>query len=645
MKKALLVLVCFIFSFGVIEKTSAKSLPIELFAKKSNFNSIKLSPDGKYFAATVPKDNTTQLVVIKRSTMKVVIAYAFGDFEHIGRFYWLNNQRLVYTKSYQKGSQEQKVTKGEIFAANIDGSKRVQLFGVNASKSKIKSKRSLRAYGKILHMLPDDNAHILVSVRNAGDDIDVGKKIFKINTYNQKRKLITKTPFGNFSVTLTNSGQPFAGSGKDRQGKKHSYLYVNNRWQELDNNQPLNDYKFVSVNNNGSILYLQKSVDGGTNGLYQYQLATQKLSLLFNDPKVDIAEFIKEPASNTIVGVKTMFDGVKYHYLDNDNAFSQLHQKLVAAFTNHDIKIYANSIEDNEIIVLVSSDRIPGDYYLFDQKKKNVSFLLSKKPWLDPNVMMPRQVINFIARDGMKIYGYLTLPKKSKLPAPLIVDVHGGPFGVQDKWHFNTDAQLLANQGYAVLQINFRGSGGYGKRYEEVAYQLRDSLIQHDIIDGTRWALAKDNIDDKKVCIIGGSFGGYAALMAPLIEPDLYKCAIPRYGPYDMVYQMKNADYMSKDSVSFGAMEKYGDNETLWLAQSPLTYIDKLKTPLLIVTGGKDKRVPPQSALNLRDALDERNMLYQWLYKSKEGHGFTNSANKIELYQKSLAFIEEYINQ
>jgi len=156
-------------------------------------------------------------------------------------------------------------------------------------------------------------------------------------------------------------------------------------------------------------------------------------------------------------------------------------------------------------------------------------------------------------------------------------------------------------------------------------------------------ALSLDNITDDKVCIIGGSFGGYSALMAPLIEPDLYKCAIPRYGPYDLVYQMKNADYMSKDSVSVGAKEKYGNNEELWRKQSPITYIDKLKTPLLIVTGGKDIRVPPESAFILKRALDERNISYQWLYKEKEGHGFINPENKMELYTKSLAFINKYL--
>jgi len=633
-------------SFLLVANTSfALALPVEFFAKKSQFNSIKLSPDGEHFAATVPNENTTQLVVFNRKTMKPVINYGFGEHEHIGKFYWLNDQRLVYTKSYQTGAKEQKTNKGEIFSANIDGSKRVQLFGRNSSNSKLKSKRSLNAYGKILHMLPDDKQHILVEASGYNDDSDTSKKIYKINGYNQKRKLITKTPLGNFKLVLTRDGQVFAGSGKDRKGKKHSYFFNDNQWREMPKQHQLNKYSLLSLNYDESTLYLKKSINKGTNGLFAYDIARQEISLLFNDATVDIAELIREPGNGTIVGVETMLDGVKYTYLDEDNAFGNMHRQLAEAFKHHDIMLFANSLADNVVVLRVSSDRIPGDYYLYNRDKQQVDFLLSKKPWLDPNVMMPRKAISFTARDGKTIYGYLTLPHDTTPPYKLIVDVHGGPYGVQDKWHFNTDAQMFANQGYAVLQINFRGSGGYGLDYKKIAYLKRNSLIQHDIIDGTRWALGLNEIDDEKVCIIGGSFGGYSALMAPLVEPELYKCAIPRYGPYDLVYQMQHADYMSKDSVSVGAMDKYGDNEQIWREQSPLTYLEQLQTPLFIVTGGKDTRVPPQSAHNLRAELDKRNIAYQWLYKAKEGHGFTNVDNKTELYKKSLVFIEEHINE
>ena len=161
-----------------------------------------------------------------------------------------------------------------------------------------------------------------------------------------------------------------------------------------------------------------------------------------------------------------------------------------------------------------------------------------------------------------------------------MVYVHGGPYGIKDKWQYDSEPQMLAHYGYAVLQVNFRGSDGYGEHYREVAHQKMGSMIQYDIIDGTKWALNLDSIDNSKVCIAGGSFGGYSSLMAPLIEPDLYKCAIPMFGPYDLVLQNKDADYIkSSSSVTIGAKKVYGEDEKIWHEQSPMTYIEKLKTP------------------------------------------------------------------
>ncbi len=621
----------------------AKPLPIEYFAKQSQFKSIKLSPDGKYFAATVPKEKKTILVVIDRAKMKSVSNLAFGDNEHVSTFFWANNERLVFSKNYQRSSQEKKTSKGEIYAANFDGSNMVQLFGTTFKRHKKSTRRSDKLMGKVIHSIPTDDHHILVRAKRLGSDYDNPIKIYKVNIYDRKREFITETPFGNMSLVIDAQGQPFIASGKNRAGKAHKYFFIDEKWQKINDENDLSKYSFLSLNKDATKLYLTRSVKGHTKGLYQYDIESKAISLLFNHPIVDIAGYIREPVSNTIIGVKTILAGVEYHYIDKQNSFSKLHQQLVATFPKHEITLTANSLNDKEMVVKIKSDQNPGEYYLFDQYKRTINFLISAKPWLKPELMMPRAAISFNARDGQKIHGYLTLPELTTADTPLIVDVHGGPFGVYDSWLFNTDAQMLANNGFAVLQINFRGSGGFGKKFKESAYLKRSTLIQHDIIDGTRWALALDNISDNKVCIIGGSFGGYSALMAPLIEPALYKCAIPRYGPYDLVYQMTHADYISKDSVSVGAMEKYGDNEEIWQQQSPITYIDKLKTPLFIVTGGKDTRVPPQSALNLKAALDKRNIAYQWLYKEKEGHGFINPENKIELYQKSLAFLNQHL--
>lgn len=618
-------------------------LPVEYFTKQSNFSSIKLSPDGLYFAATVPKQNKTNLVIVDRKKMKPTMSFTFGKNEHIGKFYWASNTRLIYSKVYQKNDRETKTNKGELFAANVDGTEQLQIFGSSDSKSKLRSKRGLDATAKIVHMLPNDANHILIKSSKRGSDYDEPVKVYKLNINNKKRSLVTKTPLGSMRIVFNIDGTPVIASGKNRKGKLIKYLYQDDTWQQIAKDNPLTQYSAISVNADQSKLYLSKTAKkSGTQALYEYDFSSKKITLLFNDPIVDIEAYIREPGTGIIIGVKTMFDGINYHYIDKEGKFSKTHQLIAQSFPGYDINITANATADNEAVITIKSDKNPGEYYLYNREKQSIDFLISKKPWLHESHMVEQKLIQYTARDGKTIYGYLTMPESDK-PLPLIIDVHGGPFGVQDDWFFNSDAQFFANNGYAVLQINFRGSGGYGKSYEKVAYKKRSTLIQHDIIDGTRWAQQLEDIDDTKVCIIGGSFGGYSALMSPLIEPLLYKCSVSRYGPYDLVYQMSHADYMSKDSVSVGAKKKYGDNEAHWKKASPLSYIDKLKTPLFIVTGGRDTRVPPQSAWNLKEALDERNISYQWLYKEKEGHGYRNPKNKLELYQKSLAFINLHL--
>lgn len=621
----------------------AEVLPVEYFTKQSKFSNIKLSPDGLYFAATVPKQNKTNLVVVDRKKMKPVMSFGFDEAEHIGKFYWATNTRLVYSKVYQKKDRETKTNKGELFAANVDGSEHLQIFGLSDKKNKLRSKRGIDAIARVVHTLPNDAENILIKASKRGGSSTDPIKIYKLNIHNKKRRLITETPLGDMKIVFNTDGTPVIASGKDEQGEQIKYLYLDESWQKIAKNNPLQQYSAISVNANQSKLYLKKSlIVGGTTALYEYSFASKEISLLFNDPIVDIESYIREPGTGVIIGVKTMFDGINYHYIDKEGQFSKTHQLIAQSFPGYDINITANAVEDNEAVITVKSDKNPGDYYLYNREKQSIDYLISKKPWLDESLMAERKLIQYKARDGQTIYGYLTLPK-SKQPLPLLVDVHGGPFGNKDEWFFNSDAQFFANNGYAVLQINFRGSGGYGKSYEQVAYKKRSSLIQHDIIDGTRWAQQLEFIDNNKVCIMGGSFGGYSALMAPLIEPLLYKCSISMYGPYDLPYQMTHADYMTKDPVAASTLKKYGNDKAHWEKSSPLNYIDQLKTPLFIVTGGRDTRVPPQNAWNLKDALDERKISYQWLYKEKEGHGFKNPKNKLELYQKSLAFINLHL--
>jgi dipeptidyl aminopeptidase/acylaminoacyl peptidase len=639
-----------LFCFFMMPIVQASAIPIEYFSKQAQYTQLRLSPDGLHFAATIPQGNATNLAIINRATMKVIRLYGFGENTHIGKFYWANNERLVYLKAIKKGYSEQLLSNGTIFAANIDGSKRVKLFGYNMNngkggKSKNKKKQGLAAYGYIINMLPNDPEHILVRAQSYWSDYDKPQKIYKVNIYNKKRKTIAKTPLGNMKVVVSASGIPVVARGHDRDGDKLKYWYKDGKWQKFSDDDALNSYDLLRVNNEATKLYVSSALNGKTRALFEYDMASKKITKLFHHPTADIYSYIKEPGTGSIIGVKVMAQGIEYHYIDQTSPYSKLHQKLANAFAGHDISISANSLQDKEIIIYAQSDRNPGDFYLYNRKTAAAEFLLASHQWLDPNIMSDREFISFKSRDKVSIYGYLTQPTTAA-PAqgyPLIVYVHGGPYGVQDSWHFDKKAQMFANNGYSVLQVNYRGSGGYGLAFEEVAYQKRATMIQQDIIDGTRWALNRDDISDDQVCIIGGSFGGYSAVMSPVLEPELFKCAVAFAGPYDLVYQRENADYMKVDSVSHRATEVYGENIADLIAQSPITHITKLKAPVLIVHGGRDRRVPPEHAFILKKALDKLNKPYQWLYKEKEGHGFYNEDNRKEYYQTSLDFIEANI--
>lgn len=641
-----LVLLCFSLS----TLSQAKPLPIEYFSKQAQFNQLRLSPDGQHFAATIPQGDATNLAIIHRKTMKIIRVYGFGERTHIGEFYWANNERVVYLKAKKKGYSEQLISSGDIYAANIDGTKRVQLFGYNMGngfkgKTKNKKKLSLMAYGNLINMLPNDPEHILVRAQSFYGDADKPQKIYKVNIYNRKRETIAKTPLGNMRVKVNGEGIPVVAKGRDRDGVIQRYWYKGGQWLKFSADEPLNNYNFIRVNYDASKLFLSSAVGGKTRALFVYDMATTKITKLFHHDVADIHGYISDPDTGNIIAVEVMAQGMEYHYVEKGSPYSKLHQKLTTAFAGYDISLLANSAKDNEIVVYAQSDRNPGDFYLYNREKGSAKFLLASHQWLDPNLMSDRQLIEFQSRDNVTIYGYITKPNTPapKGGYPLLVNVHGGPYGVQDSWHFDSDSQFYANNGYAVLQVNYRGSGGFGLAYEKVAYQKRSTTIQQDIIDGTRWAMGTDEISDEQVCIMGGSFGGYSAVMSSVLEPGLFKCSIAFAGPYDLVYQRKNADYMKVDSVSHQATEKYGSDLNDLAAQSPLTHINKLKTPVYIVHGGRDRRVPPEHAFMLKEALDKLDKPYKWLYKEKEGHGFYNEDNRTEYYQSSLEFINDHI--
>ncbi|BCV43356.1 hypothetical protein TUM17379_03740 [Shewanella algae] len=261
---------------------------------------------------------------------------------------------------------------------------------------------------------------------------------------------------------------------------------------------------------------------------------------------------------------------------------------------------------------------------------------------IDPAQMAEVKPMDIKVRDGMTIQAYLTLPPgKDPKQLPLVVNPHGGPHYVRDSWGFDPQNQMLANQGIAVLQVNFRGSGGYGEAFQQAGYRKWGSEIQYDIIDATRHLIDQGIVDKQRICIVGGSFGGYSALQSSVMEPDLFKCAIGFAGVYDLEMMFKEGDVQERDSGTSYLRTVLGQDQAVLRAMSPTRNVDKLKANLLLVHGGNDERAPIEQFEALEDALKKRNYPYQKIIMDDEGHGFYDESHRAIYYQKMLNFLKQ----
>jgi dipeptidyl aminopeptidase/acylaminoacyl peptidase len=314
-------------------------------------------------------------------------------------------------------------------------------------------------------------------------------------------------------------------------------------------------------------------------------------------------------------------------------------------FPGEDVALTSASHDGKRIVFFVHADSDPGVYVLYDAATKKVTSLFQRRSWLKPAAMASTEPIDVKARDGLALHGYVTRPlaMENAKQLPMVVLVHGGPYGYRDRWTFDSDVQMLANHGYAVLQINFRGSGGYGDAFEKAGYREWGGKMQDDVTDATRWAVEQGIADRNRICIFGTSYGGYAAMEGATKEPDLYRCAIANAGVYDLRLMASSGDI---PQFLFG--QNYlktvlGENQDELYDRSPIAHIDRLKAKVMLIVGGADTRVPATQGERLHDALDRAGIKHEWIYERSEGHGFYDEAHVAAMDQKIVTFLDAQI--
>jgi dipeptidyl aminopeptidase/acylaminoacyl peptidase len=295
----------------------------------------------------------------------------------------------------------------------------------------------------------------------------------------------------------------------------------------------------------------------------------------------------------------------------------------------------------------------PGTIYLLDTDKLKLEEIARTRPWIDPKQMAARKPVHYAARDGLDIPAYLTLPRNADdRKPPLVVIIHGGPWVRGFNWGFDPLAQFFASRGYAVLEPEFRGSDGYGWKLFTAGIKQWGLSMQDDITDGVEWLIKQGTVDKDRICLYGGSYGGYATLWGLIKTPDLYKCGVAYVAVTDinLMFDITWSDMArvrsSQRWLDYGAKDLIGDPDKdaeKFRSVSPLYNAASLKAPVLLAYGAADTRVPLKHGLEFRSALADDHKIYEWIVYDNEGHGFNKDDNRFDFYRRVDAFLKQYL--
>ena len=415
---------------------------------------------------------------------------------------------------------------------------------------------------------------------------------------------------------------------------------ANAPWRELIKWGP--DETFGSTNGftpDNNALWVTTSLDVNAARLLEIDVATGKQKVVVEDPQFDVNGTINNPKTNALEAVSFIKQRTEYSFLDPSvkDDFAELSKVRPG-----DIDGLSQSLDDSKWIVTYVADNAPVYWYLYDRPSKKATLLFSNRPQLEKYTLSAMKPIEFAARDGMTLYGYLTTPAGMDAKnLPMVLFVHGGPWG-RDQWGYDSYAQWLSNRGYAVLQINFRGSTGYGKKYVNAGDRQWAGSMHTDLLDGKDWAVKQGVADAKKVCIMGGSYGGYATLAGVAFSPDAFACGVDIVGPSNLNTLLKTIPpYWSTILATFH--KRMGDSEDILKAQSPLFKADQIKVPLLIGQGANDPRVNKAESDQIVAAMRKNNKPVEYYVFPDEGHGFARPTNNMAFNAAAEEFLAKYL--
>jgi dipeptidyl aminopeptidase/acylaminoacyl peptidase len=440
---------------------------------------------------------------------------------------------------------------------------------------------------------------------------------------------------GKLRVALTTDGVNNSLMYRETEDSEWEILFTGNFKESLD---PL----FFTFDNKN--LYVSSNVGRDKSAIRMYDVAKKELGeILFEHPDVDVSNLSYSRKRKVLTTVSYTIDKRERSFLDAET--EAWFKKLEAKLAGYEIGISGRSKDESKLVVRTYSDRSLGAYYFYDIAEDRLEKLEDVSPWVQEDEMAEMQPVSYQSRDGLTIRGYLTLPKgKEAKNLPVVVNVHGGPWA-RDYWGYSNEVQFLANRGYAVLQMNYRGSVGFGRAFWEASFKQWGQAMQDDVSDGAQWLIDQGIADSSRVAIYGGSYGGYATLAGLTYTPNLYACGVDYVGVSNLFTFMETIPpYWTQYLEMLYEMVGHPEADSAMLAAySPSLNAEKITAPLFIAQGANDPRVKKSEADQMVEAMKARGVEVEYLVKDDEGHGFRNEENRFDFYRAMEKFLAKHI--
>lgn len=635
----LLSLLLFIFIFSLSGCSTApthknlrsaalpKLIPLRDFvANTKNSYGYQVSPDGKKLAWLAVK-GTKLAIHFKNINSKRIQAINTHSGRSVSNFNWAQDSRTLFYHEDKLGDENY-----HVFKVSIDNP--------NAKSIDLTPLKGVRAY--ITSVPRNDPNHIFIQHNKRDKSV---YDLFRLNLKTNKLQLVAENPGDVYNFLIDDSGKLRGRFRKiiDTQKTLESLSADGKHWNKVID-WDFEDYlEILDFTADPNSVWLLSNIGSDKSSLNKMDLRTGKMQFIYAEKDVDVGRVLISKISKKPVYVSSMPGYPQLHFFDP--AFEAEFKRLKQKHPGYLNLVSADNSERTAVFVVSTEKK--REYYLYNRDSGETT-LIGKNPLFKyASILSTTKPISYKSRDGLTIHGYLTIPKGLEgKRVPMVLQVHGGPWG-RDRYGTNKRNQFLANRGYAVLQVNYRGSTGYGKRFMQAAVREFAGKMHDDLIDGVNWAVAQGVADKKKICISGGSYGGYATLVGMTFTPDVFACGVDVVGMSNLVTLIKNVPAYWKHGMPFwykyvGNPDNPEDKKDME-SRSPLFKVNAVKNPLMIVQGANDPRVTQLESDQIVKALRASGKEVEYLLFKDEGHGIRKWTNNLVYHRKMEDFLAKHL--